>query len=505
MFKIIGILIPLLIVAGIGSLIWYIFMKTRYKTVASNEAMIITGPKVGDPEKEKNVYKDDEGRHMRIIRGGGYRMKMFQSSNKVSLKSFQLNIETPQVYTEGGLGVKAQAIATVKVANDLNGIVKYAEQFLGKDQKEISSEIENVLNTNLRSILSKMTVEQINSDREGFNNQVTEVAQKQLNNMGFVITSLGLSNIEDDEGYLENLGKPQIAKVQKEADIAESNAKRETELKVAENDEIANKEKIRREMSVAEERRKKDLRDQEILSETNKATAQAEAAGQLERESRQLEIRQKQLEVDKSERQNELDLIQMEKQNDVKIQKEKDEVRRQQAETDKLVALKQAEADYETKLKRGQAEAEVIREKYKAEAKGLKERAQAISENKEAILAEKFINMLPELAKAIAEPMSNVESIRVLDGGNGDGINSLSNNVISQMSNLEEGFGQMTGLNLTEMLKNVSQRKQTINVENNEQVKNNQSTESENKYNNQDIDDNQVIDNNQSIDDLKVD
>ena len=107
MFNFISILIPLLIVAGIGAFIWYIFMKTRYKTVASNEAMIITGPKVGDPKKEKNVYKDDEGRHMRIIRGGGYRMRMFQSSNKVSLKSFQLDINTPKVYTEGGLGVKA--------------------------------------------------------------------------------------------------------------------------------------------------------------------------------------------------------------------------------------------------------------------------------------------------------------------------------------------------------------------------------------------------------------
>ena len=313
-----------------------------------------------------------------------------------------------------------------------------------------------------------MTVEQINSDREGFNNQVKEVAQKQLNNMGFVITSLGLSNIEDDEGYLENLGKPQIAKVQKEADIAESNARRETELKVAENDEISNKEKISREMNVAEEKRKKDLRDQEILSETNKATAQAEAAGELERESRQLEIRQKQLEVDKSERQNELDLIQMEKQNDVKIQKEKDEVRRQQAETDKLVALKQAEADYESDLKRGQAEAEVIREKYKAEAEGIRERAKAISENQEAIIIEKVIDMLPEFARAVSEPMNNVESIRVLDGGNGEGISSLSNNVISQMSSLEEGFGQMTGFNFSEMLKNMSQRKQTINVENQE-------------------------------------
>lgn len=496
MFNFISILIPLLIVAGIGAFIWYIFMKTRYKTVASNEAMIITGPKVGDPKKEKNVYKDDEGRHMRIIRGGGYRMKMFQSSNKVSLKSFQLNIETPKkIYTENGLGVRAQAIATVKVADDLNGIVKYAEQFLGKDQKEISTEIENVLNTNLRSILTKMTVEQINSDRESFNQQVTEVAQNQLNNMGFLITSFGLSNIEDEEGYLENLGKSQIAEVKKEADIAESDAIRETELRVAENDEIANKEKIRREMNVAEEKRKKDLRDQEILSETNKATAQAEAAGELERESRQLEIRQKQLEVDKSERQNELDLIQMEKQNDVKIQKEKDEVRRQQAETDKLVALKKAEADYETRLKQGQAEAEVIKQKYKAEADGIRERAKAISENQEAIIIEKVIDMLPEFARAVTEPMNNIESIRVLDGGNGDGISSLSNNVISQMSSLEEGFGQMTGFNLSEMLKNMSQRKQTINVESNEQSNDSNLTES----------DDQIIDENQSIDDLKVD
>ena len=283
-----------------------------------------------------------------------------------------------------------------------------------------------------------MTVEQINSDRESFNQQVTEVAQNQLNNMGFLITSFGLSNIEDEEGYLENLGKSQIAEVKKEADIAESDAIRETELRVAENDEIANKEKIRREMNVAEERRKKDLRDQEILSETNKATAQAEAAGELERESRQLEIRQKQLEVDKSERQNELDLIQMEKQNDVKIQKEKDEVRRQQAETDKLVALKKDEADYETKLKQGQAEAEVIKAKYEAEANGIKERAKAISENQEVIMTEKVINMLPEFARAIAEPLASVESIRVLDSGNGEGVNSLSNSIISQMANAEE-------------------------------------------------------------------
>lgn len=448
----------------IGFIVWYLYMKARFKTVPSNEALIITGPNIGDPEKEANVYKDSEGRHMRIIRGGGYRMKMFQSSTRVSLQSFQLKIETPTVWTKEGVGVQAEAVATVKVADQLQGIVKYAEQFLGKKQEDIEIEISEVLNTNLRAILSKMTVEEINSDRESFNEQVKEIAQDQLNNMGFLITSLGLSDIKDNEGYLENLGKPQIAAVKKKADIAESDAARETAIKQAENTEMTEKETYSRQMSVADSKREKDLKDQRILSETNKAQAEAEAAGELERESRKLEIREKQLAVERKNKENDLRLIQMERENDVKIQKQKDEVRRQQAETDKLVKLEQAEADYEAELKRGQAEAEVIRAKAEAEAEGIRERAKAIAENQDAILAELAIKMMPEFAKAVAEPMSNVESIRLLGGSDGEGANGLTNSVISQMASAEEGFGQMTGFNLKQLLQNVSSRKQTVNI-----------------------------------------
>lgn len=450
-----------------GGIVWYLYMKARFKTVPSNEALIITGPKIGDSEKESNVYKDNEGRHLRVVRGGGYRMKMFQSSTKVSLQSFQLKIETPTVWTAEGVGIQAEAVATVKVADELKGIVKYAEQFLGKSQDDIADEVAEVLNTNLRAILSKMSVEQINSDREAFNSQVTEIAQEQLNNMGFVITSLGLSDIRDNEDYLENLGKPQIAAVKKKADIAQSDAERETAIKQAENTELTEKETYSRQMSVADSKREKDLKDQRILSETNKAQAEAEAAGELEKESRNLEIRQKQLDVEKSEKQNQLHLIQMERENDVKIQKQKDEVRRQQAETDKLVKLEEAEANYQSELKRGQAEAEVISAKAKAEADGIRERAESIAENQDAILAELAIKMMPEFAKAIAEPMSNVESIRLLGDG-GDGVNSLSNSVIKSMAQAEEGFGQMTGFNLTELLNNVSKQKKTYSLEQSE-------------------------------------
>jgi len=312
-----------------------------------------------------------------------------------------------------------------------------------------------------------MTVEEINSDREAFNNKVTEVAQEQLNNMGFSITSLGLSDISDNEGYLENLGKPEIAKIKKKADIAESDALRETEMKVAENTELTEKEKISRQMNVADSRREKDLKEQSILSETNKAQAQAEASGQLEKESRALEIKEKQLNVERTEKENELHLIQMERENDVRIQRQKDDVRRQQSETDAAIKIKQAEASYEARIKEGKAEAEVIREQEKAKADGLRERANALAENKDVMLAELMIKTLPEFAKAIAEPLSNVENIRILDGGNGEGINSLSNGIISQMANAEEGLNQMTGFNLTQMLENVSNQKKTYAFEQN--------------------------------------
>ncbi|RIN49116.1 flotillin family protein, partial [Staphylococcus simulans] len=142
-----------------GGLVWYLYMKARFKTVPSNEALIITGPNIGNPKTESNVYQDAERRPMSVVRGGGYRMKMFQSSTRISLKSFQLEIKTPVVWTKAGVGIEAEAVATVKVADQLQGIVKYAEQFLGKSKDEVSEEISQVLNTNLRAILSKMTVE----------------------------------------------------------------------------------------------------------------------------------------------------------------------------------------------------------------------------------------------------------------------------------------------------------------------------------------------------------
>jgi len=445
--------IAVLIIAAAG---WYLFMKARYRTVPSNEALIVTGPNLGDETKETNIYKDDQGRYMKVIRGGGHRLKLFQTGTRVSLKSFQLQISTPKVYTLEGVGIYGEAVATVKVADDLDGIVKYAEQFLGKDQKDIEHEISEVLNSNLRAILSKMTVEQINKDRESFNEQVREIAQDQLNRMGFKITSLGLSDLRDDENYLENLGRPQIARVKKEAEIAESENRRETESQQAKDNETISNEQYKREMNIADSRKEKDLKDARILAETEKENAAARAAGELEEEERRLEVERQRLEIREQEKQNDLKLRQMERENDVQLEKQQVEVRRQQAEADYYAQTKEAEAKAEARMAEGKAEAEVIREKSLAEAEAIERRAKAMAEHKDVIILEKLIGIMPEFAKAVSDSMSNVESIRILDGGSGDQLKSLPNTVTGTMAKLQESMGQMTGFDLENFLGNLS-------------------------------------------------
>nr|WP_263314726.1 flotillin domain-containing protein [Mammaliicoccus sp. Marseille-Q6498] len=140
----------------------------------------------------------------------------------------------------------------------------------------------------------------------------------------------------------------------------------------------------------------------------------------------------------------------------------------------------------------GKAEAEVIRELEKAKADGLRERANALAENKDVMLAELMIKTLPEFAKAVAEPLSNVENIRILDGGNGEGVNALSNGVISQMANAEEGLNQMTGFNLTQMLENISNQKKTYAFEQNETSNEEETKEAEEESS---IEDNNPTDN----------
>ncbi|MBP1968320.1 flotillin [Virgibacillus natechei] len=453
------IVIAVLILVVIGGVGWFIYMKIKYKTVPSNIALIITGPKLGDPEKETNIFQDDQGRSMKVIRGGGHRLRMFQTHTPVSLNAFQLKIETPKVYTQQGVGIFGEAVATVKVSDTLEGIVKYAEQFLGRESEEYKKDISEVLGSNLRAILSKMTVEQINSDRESFNEQVRQIAQSQLDDMGFRITSLGLTNLTDDENYLENLGRPKIAQVKKEAEIAESTNTRETKVHTAQMNEDVKKEEYERDIAIAESRKEKEIKDAQIKAETEREKARTEASYDLERAEREIEVERERLKIVSQEKEEEMRLQLFERERHVKLEEEEVKVRQAKAEAEYYEKVKAAEAEAESQEKAGRAEAEVIKMKSVAEVEAIEKRAEALNKHKEVMMTEMLIKMLPDFAKAVSEPLSNVESIRILDGGKGNGVESLPGSVTGMMTNLQESLAQMTGLDLNEIVNNLSGRK----------------------------------------------
>lgn len=457
----ITILIILLILAALGVAGYFFWMKIRYRTAKSNQALIITGPKLGDPEKDTNIFTDDEGRSMKIIRGGGYRLRRFQTSTPVNLTSFQLKLSTPRVYTNGGVPIVADAVAMVKVADTLNGIANYAEQFLGKDQDEIESEIIEVLGSNLRAILSKMTVEDINSDREKFNADVSEVAQKQLDLMGFKITSLGLTDLRDaDEtnGYLENLGRPRIAEVRKQAEIAEANSDRETRIHKAQTDQEAKEEEYKRQISIAQSKKEKDIKDASFKEETERARAKSEQSYELEKARLSKEVQDE-----------ELNLKFMERERAVKLEEEESKVRKTKADAAYYETTRQAEAEArrsaidgeaKAKIKRdeGAAEADVIRERGKAEAESRKLLAEAMDKHGDIIITEKLIEMLPIFAEKVAEPLNNIESVKIIDSGSGQGVPSFGKSVTRTMTDIQEPLKEMTGIDIGELLKSYAVR-----------------------------------------------
>ncbi|UCZ53516.1 flotillin family protein [Bacillus shivajii] len=460
------IVVPILAIAGIVA---FITFKIRYKTARSNEALIITGPKLGDPEKDNRIFTDENGRSLKIIRGGGIYLRVFQTCTPVDLNSFQIKITTPKVYTAQGVPVIADAIASVKISDSLHGIANYAEQFLGKKDKEIQDEVSKVLGTNLRAILSKLSVEKINNDREAFNIEVRDIAQHELDNMGFTITSFGLDDLRDadeENGYLDNLGRPRIAEIRKKADMAESDAEKETRMYKAKNDQEAQEEENIRLSAIAESRKEKDIKEARIKEETERARARSEQSYHLEQAQLNQKVKEEEMKIQYIERQRQVELEEEEQ----KRRKTQADANAYDIEAKARAEAEKARIDGETRAKierekgaaqasiereQGLAQAEVIREQGRAEAEAKELMAEAMEKYGEAAVMEMFIKMLPEYAREVSQPLSNISEMKVIDmGGNSSqgGASSVANNVTKTMAGIQESLKESTGMDLKAML-----------------------------------------------------
>ncbi|KGX92739.1 hypothetical protein N781_15660 [Pontibacillus halophilus JSM 076056 = DSM 19796] len=437
----------------IGGIITLVIFRIRYKTASSNEALIVTGPKLGDPEKEKNVFEDDNGRSVKIIRGGGYRLRMFQTATPIDLTSFQLQVNSEKAYTKEGIPVRVKSTAVISIGSELEIMANFAEKFLGKKQNERESELKDVLNGHLRSIIASLPIEKIYNDFKEVNTQVKHIAEADLKGMGFEITSFALNDVEDvdeENGYIDALGRPHIAVVQKNADMAESDARKETRIYQAKNDQEAQDEENRRLTAVAESRKEKDIKEAEFQKDTNRARANAEQAGEIERQKLNQQIKEEEMQVQY-----------IEKQRAVELEEEENKRRRSIADAEAYETTKRAQAEADQERIKGESEAEVIRQRGIAEAESKERMAKAMEYYGEAAIMEMLINVLPDYAEKVSAPISQIKEMKVIDLGGSDsngGSAKVANNVTKTMLGIQESLKETTGMDLKALLESYVSR-----------------------------------------------
>lgn len=455
----------------------------RYKTVSPDEAMIVTGSFLGN----KNALIDESGRRIKIVRGGGaFILPIFQKAEFLSLLSHKLDVSTPEVYTEQGVPVMTDAVAIIKIGGSVEDVATAAEQFMGKPTEALKSEAQEVLEGHLRSILGSMTVEEVYRNRDKFAQEVQGVAAKDLKKMGLQIVSFTIKDVRDKHGYLDSLGKPRIAAVKRDAEIAEAEAVRDARIQKANAEEQGMKAELLRDTNIAEAAKEKELKTAAFKKDQDMAKAEADQAYHIQEARSKQSVVEEQMKVELVRKEREIDLegkeiLRREKQYDAEVKKKADADRyavEQAAEAEKARRLREADALQYTieaearanaeqkrleglaiadaERAKGTADAEVIRLRGLAEAEAKQKLAEAFEKFGEAAILDIIVKMLPELAGKVAAPISAIDKLTVVDTGHGEGAARISNYVTSLMATAPEMLKSVSGIDVDQLVKGLT-------------------------------------------------
>jgi flotillin len=364
-------MLSLPIMLGLGLIlvvliVGFLTFITKYKTVSPDQAMIVTGSYLGSRNVVTSESDSSGSRKVKIVSGGGtFVLPIFQKAQSISLLSHKIDVSTPEVYTEEGVPIMADATAIIKVGGTMEDIFKAAEQYLGKDVEELRQEAQEVLEGHLRSILGSMTVEEIYKNRDKFAQSVQEVAAKDLKKMGLSIVSFTIKDVRDKNGYLESLGKPKIAAVKRDATIAEAEANKEASVARALNDEQARKAEISKETNIAQAEKDMELKKSEFKQEQDTARASAEAAYGIQEAISKQAVIEATMKAEQTQKEKDIELAGKEverKQKELEgtVMKEADASlyeRKQAAEATRFEQVTKASGDAETKKLQAEAEA----------------------------------------------------------------------------------------------------------------------------------------------------
>jgi flotillin len=454
--------IVLIVGLGILALILILGLLAKmYRKAGPNEALIVYG-----------------FRGPRVIKGHGTVIfPMVENCRELSLELMSFDVAPQQdLYTKQGVAVTVEAVAQIKVRSDQPSILTAAEQFLTKTPPQREGLIRLVMEGHLRGIIGQLTVEQIVKEPEMVGDRMRSTCAEEVSKMGLEVISFTIKEVRDKNEYISNMGRPDVARIKRDAEMATAEAERDTAILRA---------NALRESAVA-----KAKADQErVIAETASATRQAEAQRDLEIKKAEYaeQSRRQQASADKAyELQTNIMLQQVtaeqvkvqqvEKEGQIKVQEaeilrhEKEliatvlkgaEIERQRienmAEAEKGRLTAEAEGRAAAILVQGEAEANIIFQKGEAEAKAMHVKAEAYQEWNQAAVLDKLLTNMADVVRAMAEPLSKVDKITIVSTGNDDaaGAHKITGDMTRIAAQVPALFEALSGMDIKQLMSNV--------------------------------------------------
>jgi flotillin len=421
-----------------------------------------------------------------IVQGGaGMVIPLIHQAQELSLELMSFDVAPEQdLYTNQGVAVNVEAVAQLKIKSEPEAIRTAAEQFLTKDDRMREGLIRLVMEGHLRGIIGQLTVEQIVKEPELVSARMRANVAEDLAKMGLEVVSFTLKQVRDRNEYIEAMGKPDIARIKRDADIATAEATRDTVIRQA---------MTQRESAVA-----RAQADQErVLAETLSQAKQAEAQKDLAVKKAQFEAlaKREQAQADKSyEIQSnimqqqvvaeEVNVQRVRKEGEIKVQEA--EIIRRGKELEATV-LKDAEysrkrietladaerqrltleatgradaqkveggASAEVIRVKGTAEADIIRAKGESEAAAMHLKADAFRQYNEAAVLDKVLTGFPDIVRALGEPLSKVDRITVVSTGTegSTGMHKLTADMAQMVAQVPALLEALTGKKVSELM-----------------------------------------------------
>lgn len=442
-----------------------------------------------------------------LIGTGGFRIPFFQKLDRIYLGQVTVDVKTTTpVPTSDFIDVMIDAVAKVRVKPTTEGIQLAAANFLNMGPDQISHQVQDVLQGNMREIAGTLDLKSLNTDRDGFSNQLQEKASKDMDALGIEILACNIQNITDKQGLIQALGADNVYKIKKDASINKANAERDIAIAEAEAQKLANDARVLSETEIAVKNNELAIKQADLKKESDTKQAEADAAYQIQeqeqskiikvktveavsaeaiiRAERQKEINEKQVqaEIKRTEmlqEQKSLEVTIMQKHLEAEVNKKADaekyqkevnaaaelEQRKRQAEAEAYEAEQKARAiRAEAEARKfameqealgikaqGEAEAYAIQKKGEAEAEAMDKKAEAYKKYTGAAVLEMVVNVLPEVAKSVAEPMSAIDSVNIY-GGDANGVTGMSANVPVAIKQVFDTVSKTTGVDMTKIL-----------------------------------------------------